>query len=148
MFPEIWCTTDRFFLSFWAIFCLFTPLTRKIKILKKWKKRLEISSFYTSVPKIMIICCTVSEIWCMTDVIFIFHSGLFFCPFTPLTAQKIKIFKKMKKNTWRYHQFIHVYQKLWSDVARFLRYGVWQMDGWMNRWMGGRKKWYRGGWPI
>ena len=34
------------FLSFWTDFCPFTPLTiRKIKILKKWKKRLEISGF-------------------------------------------------------------------------------------------------------
>ena len=49
------------YFSFWAIFCLFTPLTtQKIKILKKWKKHLEISSFETSVPKIMIICYTVS----------------------------------------------------------------------------------------
>ena len=48
------------YFSFWAIFCPFTPLTaQKIKILKKWKKHLEISSFYTSVPKIIIICYTV-----------------------------------------------------------------------------------------
>ena len=48
------------YFSFWDIFCPFTTLTvRKIKILKNWKKPLEISSFYTSVPKIMIICCTV-----------------------------------------------------------------------------------------
>ena len=40
---------------FWAIFCLFTPLTaQKIKILKKWKKCMEISSFYICVSKIMI----------------------------------------------------------------------------------------------
>ena len=53
---------------FWAIFCPFTPLTtQKIKILKKWKKHLEISSFYTSVPKIMITWCMVPEIWCVTD---------------------------------------------------------------------------------
>ena len=33
-------------LSFWAIFCLYTPLTtRKIKILQQWKKHLEMSSF-------------------------------------------------------------------------------------------------------
>ena len=39
------------FLSFWTVFCPFTPLTtQKIKILKKWKKHLEILSFYTSVP--------------------------------------------------------------------------------------------------
>ena len=36
--------------SFWTFFCNFTPLTtRKIKILKNWKKRLEILSFYTCV---------------------------------------------------------------------------------------------------
>ena len=28
----------QIFLSLWAIFCPFTPLTQKIKILKKWKK--------------------------------------------------------------------------------------------------------------
>ena len=51
------------FFSFWAIFCLFIPKTTwKIKILKKWKKPLDISSFYTSVPKIMIICYAVPEI--------------------------------------------------------------------------------------
>ena len=43
------------FLSFWTVFCHFTPLaTWKIKILKKWKKSLEILSIYTSVSKIMI----------------------------------------------------------------------------------------------
>ena len=39
------------FLSFWTIFCTFTPLTtQKIKILKKWKNHLEILSLYTCVP--------------------------------------------------------------------------------------------------
>ena len=45
---------DRYncYFSFWAIFWTFTLLTAwKIKISKKWKKYLEISSFYTSVPK-------------------------------------------------------------------------------------------------
>ena len=41
----------RNYFSFWAIFCLFTPLiVWKMKIKKEWKKRLEISSFYTCVP--------------------------------------------------------------------------------------------------
>ena len=66
------------FLSFWTIFCPFTPVTtQKVKISKNWKMFLEISSFYTSVPKIMIICYTVPEIWHVTDLI-IFHFGLFF----------------------------------------------------------------------
>ena len=69
-----------------------------------------------------------------------------FCPFTTLIAQKIKISKKKtittiktqnkkttnkqtnKKDTWRYH-FTHVYQKLWLDDVRFLRYGARQTDG-------------------
>ena len=79
------------FLSFWAIFSPFTPLTaKKIKILKKCKKHLEISSFYTNVPRIMIIYYSIPEIWHITDVI-IFHFWGIFCPFTSLTAQKIKI---------------------------------------------------------
>ena len=41
----------------------------------------------------MIICYTVPEIWHMTDVIFVFHFGLFL-PFYAPTAQKIKIKKK------------------------------------------------------
>ena len=67
--------------SFWAIFSPFTSLTaQKIKIKKKKqrKKHLETLSFYTSVPKIMLICYTVPEIWRVTDVIVIFHFGLFF----------------------------------------------------------------------
>ena len=39
------------FLSFWGKFCPLTPImVPKIKTLKKWKKCLEILSFYTCVP--------------------------------------------------------------------------------------------------
>ena len=56
------------YFSFWAIFCPFTPQrAQKTKIFKKWKKKLEISSFNTIVPKIMIICFTVPEICCVTE---------------------------------------------------------------------------------
>ena len=73
----------NFYFSFWAIFCPFTPLTtQKINILKEWKKHLDISSFYTSAPKIMIICYTGPEIWCVTDVI-IFHFGPYFALLPP-----------------------------------------------------------------
>ena len=41
---------------------------------------MEISSFYTIVPTIMIIGYNVPEIWHVTDVIVIFHLGLFFAP--------------------------------------------------------------------
>ena len=77
--PEIWCVTDVIIFHFGPICCPYTPLTaRKIKILKIWKNRLEISSFYTGVTNIMIICYTVPEIWRVTDIIVIFHFGLIF----------------------------------------------------------------------
>ena len=55
-----------------------------------------------------------------------------FCPFTPLTAQKIKI-SENKKKPWRYHHFTQVYLKSWLDYIRLLRYGVWRTDGWTDR---------------
>ena len=63
-------------------FCHLTLLTtQKIKILKRLKKRLEIS-FYTCVLQ-MIIWCMVPEISSTTDIIFC-HFGLFFHPpYTP-----------------------------------------------------------------
>ena len=88
MVPEIWSMTDRE---------RFVILDRFSKFWKTKKRLLEISSLYTSVPKIMIICYTVPEIWHVTNLIVIFHFGLFLPPFTPLTAQKSK-FKKMRKN--------------------------------------------------
>ena len=45
---------------------------------KNEKKGLEITSFYIRVPKIMIICYAVPKIWCKTNVIVVFHFGLFF----------------------------------------------------------------------
>ena len=96
------------YFSFWVIFCPFTPpppphprplsinpKNENFKKMKKGKKHLEIS-FYTSVPKIMIICCTVPEIWCVTDVIIV-HFGLFFALLTPSNSLKNQNFKKMKK---------------------------------------------------
>ena len=54
------CDRCNCYFSFWAIFCPFYPITvQKMKISKKLKKCLKISSFYTSAPKIMIICYTV-----------------------------------------------------------------------------------------
>ena len=96
------------FLSFWTIFCPFTSLkTWKIKVLKKWKKSLEVLSFYTSVPTIMIICYTVPEMWCVTDVI-IFSFWANFCPFTPNLPKKWKLKKKKRKN----HREISFYSSI------------------------------------
>ena len=51
-----------------------------------------------------------------------------FCPFTPLTAWKIKILNKWKKNTWRCYHLTHVYHKWQSYDAWFLRCGVSQTE--------------------
>ena len=90
-----WCSCS-FFFHFELFFALLPPKQpEKSKLKKKEKKHLEISSFYNSVPKIMIKCYTVPEICHVTDVI-IFHLGHFF-PFTPLSVWKIKIKKKKKR---------------------------------------------------
>ena len=71
-------------------------ITQRIKILKTWMKHLVISSFYTSVPKIMIICYTAPEIWHIADIIVIFHFGLFLL-FYSLSSPKNENLKTMKK---------------------------------------------------
>ena len=111
--------------NFFRFYLTSSPKSENFKAMKKTSG--EISSFYTSVPKIMIICYSVLEIWHMTHVIIVFHFGQ--C--LSLAAQRNKISKKW---TRRYHHFTHVYQKLWLDDVRFLRYGGWQVDG--------RKKWH------
>ena len=92
------------YFSFWAIFRPITPVRSwKIKILKKWKKYLEISSFYICAPNIMIRWCTVPELWCVTDVIAVSHFGLFSAPYPP-NISKNKNFENMQK-TPGYHHF-------------------------------------------
>ena len=93
--PVIWCVTDVVIFHFGQFFTLLTTNSLKNQNFKKMKKSLEISSFYILVPEIMIISYTVPEIWHMTDVIVIFHFGLFFA-LLPLMAQKIKT-SRLKK---------------------------------------------------
>ena len=88
---------------------LYSSNRPKIQNFKKWKTHLEISSFYVSVPKIMIICYTVPEIWRLRHVMVVFHFWLIFAllhppppPASPVTAQKVKISKKRKKKTPRH----------------------------------------------
>ena len=110
--------------SFWTIFCPYTTLpAQKMKISQKWKKTLELSSFNTSVPKIMIICCTVPETWRVTDVVVIFHFGLFFTLLPPpLKAWKIKISKKWKKSP---EDIIILQKSTINDNHKM--YGSWDM---------------------
>ena len=84
------------FLSFRAIFCPFTPLTTwKIKTLRKWKKHLDMSSFYTYVPKITIIWCMLPEIWSTTDKSFVILGH--FLPFIGPKNQNLEKMKKMPR---------------------------------------------------
>ena len=88
-----WRSYDIWFLGykvihteFFVILCHFLPFdppsNLKIKMLKNWKKSLEILSFYTCVPQMMIIWCMVPEIWSAKDRIF-FHFGTFFVILPP-----------------------------------------------------------------
>ena len=97
-----WGTPQNFCLAFidelWK--------TRKIRILKKWKHLLAISSFYTCVPK------TTTE----TEFFVILGHFLPFYHPLPLTAQKTKILTN-EKNIWKCHHLKHfklVQQKIWS----------------------------------
>ena len=120
------CDRCNCYFSFGAIFCPFTFLTaQKIKILKKMK----------NIPGDIIILhmCNKNYDQMMDgfwDMVlggcnyFIFWA--IFCAFIPLTARKIKILKKWKKRL-EISSFAYVYQNLWSDDVRFLRYGAWQM---------------------
>ena len=71
---EFFCHLGPFF----ALLPPWQPEKWKFQNKKKRKKiAWEISSFYTSVPKIMIICHTGPEIWHVTVVVTL-HFGLFF----------------------------------------------------------------------
>ena len=113
------------FLSFWGNFCPLTLLTTwKIKILKKWNKNTW--RYYHFTLKCIIdndnhMMYGSWDMKCNRQKFLSFWA--IFCPFTPLTTQKIKILKKkneksknktktkQKKTTWRYHLFTKVYQK-------------------------------------
>ena len=77
-------------MSFWIIFCPFTPLTtQKMKILKKWKKTLGDTSFLHKCIKNHdhMPCCSLDIARNGCNCYFSFWA--IFCPFTSLTAGKI-----------------------------------------------------------
>ena len=103
------------FLSFWAIFCTFTPLTtQKVKTLKKWKK---------TTGNIILHLSAINNdhmygSWVMEHDKHDFLFCTIFCPFTP-QPKKSKLWKN-EKNTWCYHHFLEVYQN--HDHRLYLRY--------------------------
>ena len=121
--------------EYFVILDHFYPLTllttQKIKILTKWKNtwRYHFTQVYHK--------------WQPYDMWFLryeVHQTEFFChpgpsfallppPPLPLSPNSLKNknFKKMRKNTWRYHHVTQVYQKSWSEVILFMRYDMWRM---------------------
>ena len=79
------------FLSFWTIFCPFTPLITPKKNFEKWKNTPGDIIILHKCPKNHDHMLTDPEIRRMTDMIFIFHLGYFLPPPPPLTTQKIQI---------------------------------------------------------
>ena len=80
------------FVSFWVIFCLLTLLTTQN--FEKIKKCLEILSFYTCLPQMLIIQCLAPEISSMTEFFVILGH---FLPFDPPNNPKNQNFEKTKK---------------------------------------------------
>ena len=90
------------FLSFWIIFCPFTPPPHlhpphhhktENQNLKKMKKiPADVIILHKCTKNHDHMLCTVPEICCVTDGLF----WVIFCPFNPLRAQKIKISKNEK----------------------------------------------------
>ena len=115
MIHEIWSATE-FLIIFGHFLPFYPPNSLKNENTKKMKKCLEISSFYTSVPKIMIVGYTVPEISHKAEGI-IFHFRQFFA----------LLHLKNEKNTWRYHHFTQ-YHKWQSYDIWFLRYEVQQTE--------------------
>ena len=95
--PEIWDVADVIvifhFPLFFALLPPKQPEKQKFQKNEKKKNQLKKSSFYTSVPKLMIICYNVPEIWCMTDVIAIFSFWAIFRPFYPPNSPPKKLQK-------------------------------------------------------
>ena len=118
---NISCNRQKF-LSFWAIFCPFSPLTTwKIKILKLKKTPRDV---------IILHICTINgnymiygswDMECNRQNVLSFWTV--FCPFTPSGSRKPK-FLKYEKNTGTHYHFTNVYHKWQSYDVLFLRYGV------------------------
>ena len=130
---------EQNFLSFWTIFFPFYPPNNpKNQNFEELKKK-------NPGDIIILHKCTKNHdqmLHCSFDMAnnkynYYFSFWAIFCPFNSLTAQKIKIFKKWKKPL-EISSFYICVPKVWSDDVWFLRYGVQQTDGQMDRW----KKWH------
>ena len=126
---------DRQFCHFGPYFSFYHPNNRKNQNFEKKEKREKKKRILHKCTKIIIICYTVPKIWRLTDVIFIFHFGLFFALLSlPPNSPKNKNEKALRdiilciciKN------YDHMICGSWDRVC----------DGRMDRQMDGRKKWH------
>ena len=109
-------STERIILSFWPIFCPFTPLTaQKLKILKMKKNPGDV---------IILHKCTKSHdhpLYCSGDVAWdgcncYFSFWAIFCPFNHLTNRKKKLSKKKQKKPEQQQQQQWQQQKQPGDI--------------------------------
>ena len=125
--------------SFWEISSPFTWLAvQKVKISKQWKKHLEISSFYTSVPKNLdhMLCCPWDMAHDTCNCCFSFWTMCF--PFYPPNSPKKQNFKKMNLEIPSFYTRVPKIMTRWCTVPK-----VWWVTG-------GRKEkvTHRGGCPT
>ena len=113
-FPWFGAQQTGFFFILDHFLPFYPTTTKKIKILKKWKKPLEILSFYT--------WCMVPEIWSAMDRIFVI--GPFF-GLLPSSWPKKSNSEKMKKKHLKI--FCTSVSKIMICAWLFLRYNLWQI---------------------
>ena len=116
---NIRCNRQKF-LSFWAIFCPFSPLTT-------WK--IKFSKLKKTPEDIILHICTINDNHMMYGSWDIEHDRqnflsfpTIFCPFTTLTTQKIKFEKQKKKKTSR-DIILHMY----TINDNHMMYGFWDV---------------------
>ena len=126
----IWCMVPQIeYNNFFVILDCFLPFypsnNTKNHNFEKWKKILEISSFYIFVSKITIIWYMVPEIRSETERIFL-SFWVIYCLFTTPNDPENQNFEKMPKNIIFLH--IHVYHKWRSYDTWLMNYKVRQTE--------------------
>ena len=126
MVPKISSTTNRIFCHFRLFFALYPLKNLENRTFEKMKK--------TTGSIIILNMSNINENIMMYDSWDMEHDRqkffsfwTIFCPFTlssPLTTQRIKIFKKWKQNSWRYRHFTqttiiwYMVSEIWSAPDR------------------------------
>ena len=153
--PYVWfLSTAHNFLSFWAIFCSFTPLTTTKNQLGDRQFFVPFWAFFVLLPHYwpqkLKFGKNVKNTWKCYHFTLVNHKWRSF----DVWCLRYKVWQRVFSHlgpfrAWRYSHFTQVHQKLWSDDIRFLRYGAQQTDEWTDRRMDERKymdKWTYNGW--